>query len=306
MLKTFHLVDGKLAETDAQKAQLHVYINPDINEKSYLINQLLIDEHTFNSSLDPEELGRLEFEANHLAVIIKRPKRYVSNDNFLFKVSSVGLFLFSEKLILVLGENELAWDGRIFSKMQSVQDIFLRIIFHCVQHFEEHLRVIRKISDELELEINKAVSNKDLLNMFKIEKSLVYYLDAINSNNAVTEKLKTSSVKLGFSQEVNEFLDDLIIEGHQCFQQANSYSEVLSSMMDAWASIINNNLNIQLKRLTFLSIGIMTPTLVVSLFSMNVPLPIPQEGTMVSFWFVTGLAAFSVLALLVVRFYKKL
>ncbi len=306
MLKTFHLVDGKLAETDAQKAQLHVYINPDINEKSYLINQLLIDEHTFNSSLDPEELGRLEFEANHLAAIIKRPKRYVSNDNFLFKVSSVGLFLFSEKLILVLGENELAWDGRIFSKMQSVQDIFLRIIFHCVQHFEEHLRVIRKISDELELEINKAVSNKDLLNMFKIEKSLVYYLDAINSNNAVTEKLKTSSVKLGFSQEVNEFLDDLIIEGHQCFQQADSYSEVLSSMMDAWASIINNNLNIQLKRLTFLSIGIMTPTLVVSLFSMNVPLPIPQEGTMVSLWFVAGLAAFSVLILLVVRFYKKL
>jgi magnesium transporter len=182
----------------------------------------------------------------------------------------------------------------------------LRIIFHCVQHFEEHLRVIRKVSDELEQEINQAVSNKDLLNMFKLEKSLVYYLDAINSNNKVIEKLKANSGKLSFPPEINEFLDDLIIEGSQCYQQADSYSEVLSSMMDAWASIINNNLNVRLKRLTVVSICIMTPTLVVSLFSMNVPLPLPQHDTIMSFWIVTALAVSSVVVLLIVGSYKKL
>lgn len=306
MLKTFRLVDGKLAETSVENAQVFIYINPDAQEKSYLINQYLIDEHTLNSSLDPEELGRIEFEANHLAAIVKRPKRYDSKDNFLFKVSSVGLFLFPEKLVLIFGSEELLYDRRIFTKMNSLRDVFLRIIFHCTQHFEEHLKIIRKISDELELEINQAVSNKDLLNMFKLEKSLVYYLDAINSNNKVTERLKANSVKLGFSQEVCEFLDDLIIEGNQCFQQADSYSEVLSSMMDAWASIINNNLNVRLKRLTLLSICIMTPTLVVSLFSMNVQLPLPQEGTIFSFWVVSGMAAFSVVLVLLLGYYKKL
>lgn len=306
MLKKFCLAEGKLAETSVEDAQVYIYINPDAQEKSFLINQYLIDEHTLNSSLDPEELGRIEFESSHLAAIVKRPKRYDFHDNFLFKVSSIGLFLFAEKLVLIFGSEEFLYDSRVFSKMHSVRDVFLRVIFNCALHFEDHLRVIRKISDELELEINQAVSNKDLLNMFKLEKSLVYYLDAINSNSKVTEKLKASSVKLGFSQDVCEFLDDLIIEGNQCFQQAESYSQVLSSMMDAWASIINNNLNVRLKRLTLLSICIMTPTLVVSLFSMNVQLPLPQGGTIFPFWIVSGMAAFSVVLVLLLGHYKKL
>lgn len=241
-----------------------------------------------------------------MAAIIKRPKKYCVQDNFIFKVSSIGLFLYPEKLVLVCPEEDPTWESKVFSKMHSVQDIFLRIIFQCALHFEGHLKVIRKISDELELEINQAVSNKDLLHMFKLGKSLVYYLDAISSNSSVIERLKMNSSKLGFSQEMNDFLDDLIIESKQCYQQADSYSDVLSGMTDAWASIINNNLNIRLKRLTVVSICIMTPTLVVSLFSMNVPLPLPQTGTLVSFWLVLGMSVLSVLALLLIGLYKKL
>lgn len=295
-----------MQETDEQNAQVLVYIDPDLHERSRLITQLAIDEHTLGSSLDPEELGRIEFETSHLAAIIKRPRRYSSEDNFLFKVHSVGLFLFAERLVIVCAEDVFSWEGRTFSKIYTVRDLFLRIILSSVLHFEGHLRVIRKISDELEMEINQALTNKDLLNMFKLEKSLVYYLDGINSNNKVIDRLKANSAKLGFSPEVNEFLDDMIIEGVQCYQQADSYSEVLSSMMDAWASIINNNLNVRLKRLTVVSICVMTPTLVVSFFSMNVPLPLPQSGTLVSFWVVTAMAAFSVIILLLIGLYKKL
>lgn len=294
-----------MQETEAQRASVFVYANPDLQEKSYLINHLAIDEHTLHSALDPEELGRIEFEANHFAAIIKRPKRYCAQDNFMFKISSVGLFLFSDKLVVVTGEDELGWEGRAFTRMQTIRDVLLRTILSSVLHFEEHLRVIRKISDELETEINQAVTNKDLLHMFKLEKSLVYYIDAINSNNKVTDKIKASAAKLEFSPEAHEILDDLIIEGSQCFQQADSYSQVLSSMMDAWASIINNNLNVRLKRLTVISICIMTPTFVVSLFSMNLPLPLSQQGG-VSFWLVAGMAAFSVIVLLLLEHYKKL
>ena len=304
-MKTFRLLEGKFAECSSEEAQIYFYLNPDENEKNYLINQVLIDEHTLHSSLDPEEVGRIEFESNHLVAITKRPKRYSAEDDFLFKVASLGLFLFPDKLIIVSAENDLSWEGKIYSKMQTPQDVFLRIIFKTILHFEEHLRVIRKVSDELELEIKRAFSNKDLLNMFKLEKSLVYYIDAINSNNKVIEKLKLSSAKSGFSQDVNEFLDDLMIEGNQCAQQANSYSQVLSSMMDAWASMINNNLSIRLKTLTLLSLCIMTPTLVVSIFSMNVALPIPQEGSVCSFWIVLGLAFSSVVAILTAWFYNK-
>jgi magnesium transporter len=306
MLKTFHLSDGKLTACAQDCSQLFVYINPDEQEKLFLTSQLGIDEHTLNSSLDPEEVGRVEFETNHLATIIKKPKKYSSKDNFIFKISSIGLFLFSDKLVLIFNDEDLVWESRIFSKMHSVRDIFIRIIFSCVVHFEEHLKVIRKISEELEQEINQAVSNKDLMHMFKLSKSLVYYVDAINSNSKVIERLKMNSAKLAFDQDVNEFLDDLIIESSQCYQQADSYLEVLSGMTDAWASIINNNLNIRLKRLTIISICIMTPTFIVSLFSMNVELPLPQHGSLLSFWVVTAMAFVSVVGLLLVGYYKKL
>jgi magnesium transporter len=142
--------------------------------------------------------------------------------------------------------------------------------------------------------------------MFKVSKGLVYYLDAINSNSKVIERLKMNAMKLSFDADMNDFLDDLIIESSQCYQQADSYLNVLSSMTDALASIINNNLNIRLKRLTVLSLCIMTPTFVVSIFSMNVPLPLPQVDTHFSFWAVMILASISVLVLLILGYYRKL
>ena len=307
MLKTYKLSNGRLVSSaEGDNADLYVYVDPDEKEKAYLTGALLVDEHTLNSAFDPDELGRVEFENNHVAAIVKKPKRYTSDDHFFFKVSSVGLFLYSDKLVIVTNNDDFNWDARIFIKMHVAKDIFLRVIFQCVLHFEEHLRVIRKISDELEEEINKTISNKDLLNMFKLNKGLVYYLDAINSNNKVIERLKINSAKLAFDQEENEFIDDLIIECNQCFQQADSYLEVLSSLINSWASIINNNLNIRIRRLTVVSICIMTPTFVVSLFSMNVPLPLPQSGTILSFWVVTAMALMSVLGLLLIGYFKKL
>jgi magnesium transporter len=300
MLITFQILNGKVVEAPVEQAQVFVYVEPDDKEKSYLINQIGLDEHTFNSALDIEELARLEFETSHMAAIVKRPKKYAVEDNFFFKVSSLGLFLFPEKLIIVTGDKDFGLDGRIFNKIHSLQDLFLKVIFSCIWRFEEHLRTVRKISEELESVINRSFSNKDLLHLFQLEKSLVYYLDAINSNNTVIEKLKSTFLKLGFAPEVNEFLDDVSIEGVQCYKQAETYSEVLASMMDARASIINNNLNIRIKTLTLLSLCIMLPTLVVSVFSMNVPLPIPQHDNPISFWIVMGLAAFSVCVILTV------
>ena len=306
MLKTFQLSNNRLCETLEDKSNIFVYINPDEKERARLTSFWQVDEHTLNSSLDPDELGRVEFETNHLAAIIKKPKKYTVNDNFVFKISSIGLFLYTDKLVVILGEDDINWESRIFGKMSSIQDVFLRIIYHCVLHFEDHLKVIRKISEELEGEINQAVTNKDLLHMFKLNKGLVYYLDAINSNSKVAERLKMHAPKLSFDSDMNDFLDDLIIESSQCYQQADSYLDVLSGMTDALASIINNNLNIRLKRLTVVSICVMTPTLIVSLFSMNVALPLPQTGTLFSFWVVMAMAGASVVGLLLLGYYKKL
>ena len=304
MLKSYIFADGKLVAAPAEASQVFVYSDPDELQRAYLINQLLIDEHTLHSSLDPDELGRVEYEADHVAVIVKRPRRYSSADNFLLKVSSMGLFIFADKIIIVSAD-EFPFEGRIFGRLRSTQDVFLRVIFTCIRHFEEHLTVIHSISDELEQDLNTSMSNKSLFNMFNLEKSLVYYLNAINSNSKVIEKLKNNAGKFNFSQETLEFLEDVIIENAQCYEQANTYSQVLSSLMDARASVINNNLSMRLKTLTIFSICIMMPTLVVSLFSMNVKLPIPQEGTLWPFWMIMTIAIGSIITIMTIWRVRK-
>ncbi len=305
MRKYYNIVDGKIVENGADVCPVLVYINPDEAEKKHLIDDFRIDDHNINSALDPNEIGRVEFEVDHTVLIIKRPKRYSSEDNFQLKISSIGLFLFSDKLIVLVTEEIELFDGRSFARVRSIQDLFLKLIYRCILHFVQHLQVVHTISDELEAEINKAMSNQHLINMFNLEKSLVYYLNAISYNGKVVEKLRASQAKLSLSVEEVEFLEDLSIENSQCYEQANTYSQVLSSMMDAWASVVSNNLNILIKKLTILMIGIMLPTLVLNIFSMNLPLPFNMEAHPYAFWIAIGVAGLSIFSVFVIREHKK-
>jgi magnesium transporter len=289
MLRQLNLVDGKLVESHNGPGAVSVYIAPDESERKFLIEHLKIDEHTLNSSLDPDEPSRLEYEPEHVAMIFKRPKRYSAADNFLFKVASTGAFIFRDRLIIVIAEDVPLFEGKPFAKIQSIQDITLRLIYRSIAHFVEHLRGIDAISSELEQQIYASMENKHLVHLFMLEKSLVYYLNAVNSNGALIEKLKNNAAKLGFSPENVEFLDDIMIENNQCRIQTEIYSQVLASLMDARASIVSNNVNIRVKALTLITILIMLPTLIVSIFSMNVKIPIAWHQD--AFWIITGLAS---------------
>lgn len=295
MLKQLYITDGKVTDCGQGEAPVWVYTAPDEAERKYLIEQLKIDEHTLNSALDPDELSRVEFEPEHAAMIFKRPKHYTAQDNFLFRVVSTGVFLFKDRLIIVRTDDAALFEGRPFLKIQTVQDVFLKLIYRAIAHFVEHLRAINMISGELEQQINLSMENRYLLNLFTLEKSLVYYLSAINSNAVLIEKLRNNAAKLGLTPENGEFLDDILIENNQCRGQTEIYSQVLASLMDARASIISNNLNVRIKALTIITIGIMLPTFIVSLFSMNVPIPMSHHWY--AFWVIIAITTVSVAAL---------
>ena len=297
MLRRMYISDnGKLQEDNKAEPLVYVYTAPTDEEKKQLIEQYKIDEHTLNSSLDPDELSRLEFEPEHIAMIFKRPRHYAAEDNFLFKVASTGVFMFKDKLIIVTADEAPLFEGRLFMKVQSVQDIVLKMINRSIFHFLEHLKAINVLAGSIEQLISTSMENKYLLNLFTLEKSLVYYVNATNSNGVLIERLKNSATRIGLTPEHIEILDDLAIENSQCREQANIYSQVLASLMDARATIVANNLNIRIKMLTILTIVIMLPTLVVSIFSMNVELPLVHNDPL-SFWIISGLAALSVSAL---------
>ena len=304
MRKDYQISGCKIVEGGSSEPYpIWVFIDPDKDEKRYLVEELKIDEHTLNSSLDPDELARLEFEPDHIALIYKRPKNYSGKDQFLFKTGSSGVFLFKDRMVMVLSEDIPLFDGKQFTRVVALNDLLLKLLFRSVYHFLEHLKIISMISDELEQKVNTSMENKYLINMFTLEKSLVYYLNAINSNSMLIEKLKMNAVKIGFTPEETEFLDDLVIENNQCIKQAEIYSNILASLMDARVSIVSNNLNILIKTLNIITIAIMVPTLVVSAFSMNVKIPIAYHPQ--AFWMIMGMATVSVISLMILWYYKR-
>ena len=266
-------------------------------ERRGLVERYKLDEHTLNSALDPDELARLEFEPEHVAVIYKRPKNFPTEHGVAFRVASSGIFLFKDKLILVQPEDINLFEGKPFARLHSLPEVMLKLIYRSIFHFLEHLKIINTTFDDLEQKINTAMENRYLINMFALEKSLVYYLNALNGNGVLCEKLRNNAAKIGFSQEELEYLDDLIVENAQCARQAEIYSNILASLMDARASIVGNNLNVLMKRLNLITIGIMVPTLVVSAFSMNVGIPLASHPN--AFWMIMGLAAASVLGFMI-------
>ncbi len=293
MLRRLDIRDRQLFVTETDEGRILLYIDPSEEERRHLVEMLNIDRHTLASALDPNELGRVEFEPDHAAIIFKRPKQYCADDNFYFKISSVGMFLFAEQLVIVIADDDLRFEGKHFLQLQSLRDVVLKTAFRSIWHFEEHLKVFNMIAEELEHKVNKSMENKHLLHMFTLEKSLVYYLNAIGSNGRVIEKLKATGTRLRLTADDIEFLDDLTIENAQCQEMATTYSQVLSSLVGARVSVVSNNLNATMKRLMLVTIGLMLPTAVFSIFGMNVQLPIATEDGHAGFWIILAIAAIS-------------
>ncbi len=296
MIRTYEIRDSKITLCPEKTASIIIYINPDESNRKTLVEKHEIDEHTLNSALDPDELARVEFEPEHIAMIIKRPKNYSGIEQFLFSVSSFGIFWFKNKLIVVISEDIQLFEGKIFNKVFSLEEVVLKMIYGTIYHYLGHLKVINMVSDSLEQKINTSMKNEFLINLFTLEKSLVYYLNAINSNSLVISRLRQYSAKIGFSEDSIETIDDIIIENNQCYKQAEIYSNILAGLMDARVSIVSNNLNILMKTLNIITISIMVPTFVVSAFSMNVQIPLMHNS--LAFWIIMGLAITSVVIFL--------
>jgi magnesium transporter len=272
----FRLTDGRPVACNEGDAQIIAYNNPGPAEEAELLERFNIDSHTLQSALDPEELSRLEFEPDHAAVIFKRPKSYCADDNFLLKVTSTGAFLYADLLVVIMPDDAPLFEGRAAFPVHSLQDVILRMLYQSISHFEGHLKAINMLSDSLEKRLAKSMENKYLLNMFALEKSLVYILNSLSSNSTLCQKLRLSASRLGFDGDQIGVLEDILIENKQCFRRAQIYSEVLGGLMDSRASIVSNNLNHLIKKFTIITIAIMLANLIVSIFSMNVH--IPGEG----------------------------
>lgn len=274
MIKKLKIKDNKLIPSKIdENADIELFIVPNQKECQFLIKNYNLNEHNLSSSLDPDEISRLEFEEDHIVIIIKRPKNYFNKDNFLFKITSIGLFIFKNKMIIVIPDDiqilEGGFETKPLIKINNLNDVILKLLYGTIYHFLDHLKIINMISDSIEEKINTSLENKYLINMFTLEKSLIYYLNGIVSNSILLEKIKSNISKFNFTERQIQILEDVIIENNQCNKQAEIYSNILAGLMDARFSIVNNNLNILMKSLTLINVVFMPLNLIAGIGGMS-------------------------------------
>ena len=271
MFRCYDLVDGRVQSCpEGQLGLIQVYSAPTDEEKNYLIDQCGIDAHTLASALDEDEISRIEYEPNHIAVIMKRPRNFQIDRRMAFRVSSIGAFLFKDRLIVIQAEQMPLFEhGRMPLRGNSIQGVLLRLLHHATHHFLQHLRIIRNISDEIESKIEFAVTNKSLVNMFSLLKSLTYYESATSANQMLLSRLRSNAERIGFTDEEVEFLEDITVENKQCDNLANIYAGILTGMSDARVSVVSNNLAVIMKYLAIINIVFMPLTVITGLGGMS-------------------------------------
>jgi len=170
---------------------------------------------------------------------------------------------------LIVPRGDLPLLGRGFKRIDSIWECVLQVLLMTVHHYLDHLKAIKMISQQLQAKLVSSMENRYLLQMFALGESLVYYHNALESNLTVLLKLRSTPEKQSLTANQINLLDDVIIENQQASKQANIYSTVLSGLMDARGTIINNNMNVLLKNLTVINVVFLPLNLIASMGGMS-------------------------------------
>jgi magnesium transporter len=249
--------------------QIAFFSAPDERDRSTLRKQFGLDDYDLSSTGDPDEVPRVEISTDRTFIVWKVPKSAKVAEALELGVRPVSLALVADRLAVVMSEGDISFAAREFRNCGSVRDILLGYLLHTVRHFVGHLRVIKQLSSDLEKKITVSMENRHLLQMFALSESLVYYIDAIEGNGVVLAKLHSIASDLGLDTRQRQLLDDIILENGQAARQANIYSSVLSGLMDARGTIVNNNMNVLLKNLTLINIVFLPLNLIASIGGMS-------------------------------------
>jgi magnesium transporter len=264
------------------------------------------------AALDMEEPSRIEVEEDHILIITNVPK-LDAGVSLGYDTIPLGIVISPDYIVTVcLEENEVLDDfdrlHHLFFDTRKRTRFLLQILYKCAVVFLKDLRIMNKRTDEIEQDLRRSMKNKELFLLLDLQKTLTYFTVALRSNRNVVERLmrlfSNPSVhdKVKLREDDEELLEDVRIEFDQAIEMVQMHGEVLASMMDAFASVISNNLNIVMKFLTSVTIVMAIPTIVASFFGMNVPVPWADKA----FGFLYAMLVALVLAISVtVLFWKK-
>jgi magnesium transporter len=258
-----------------------------------------------NYSLDMDEMARMERDEDYTFILLRIPI-YQPDSDIPYNTVPLGIMILGNKIITVC-----KYDSDIFKPLTNGKHRFMKtgkryrltlyIFLETAMRYLNLLREINRATEQVEDRLQKSTQNRELLELLKYQKSLTYFATALRSNEVMMERVQKTQL-FNYYEEDQDLLEDVLTENQQAIQMTGIATEILSGMMDAFASIISNNLNVVMKALAALTIILNMPTIVASFYGMNVALP--GEGHPNAFLTVIGLSM-GLTALATYIFYKR-
>lgn len=296
MIRIFKTMDGKIHQVEeAGEGCWLALTDPTATEIFEVSNQFHIEVDDLRAPLDEEERSRIEVEDDYTLIIVDTPILEERGEKDWYGTIPLSIIVTDEVIITVCLEDTSVlgrfMDGRVRNFYTYMKTRFiLQILYKNASMFLHYLRIIDKKSEEVEEKLQAATRNEELIELLELEKSLVYFTTSLKSNEMVLERLlRVERIKQ--YPDDTDLLEDVIIENKQAIEMANVYSGILSSMTDAFASIVSNNLNIVMKFLATVTIVLSIPTMIFSAYGMNLDADgMPFAGNSAGFAIVIVLA----------------
>lgn len=284
MLTFYKTVEGQMQQLSACEPGCWVHcVSPTDEEISRLIDHLNVEPDFFRAALDEEESPHIDQEDACTLIMVDIPTVLKGEDGLSYSTRPLGIIITEKNVVTVsLYENPLFdefADGAVKDVQTNLKTRFvLQWMLRIASRYLLYLKQIDRTSDQLEEEVRKSMKNNELICLLNIEKSLMYFSSSLKQNEITLEKImRGRAVKL--YDEDQDLLEDVLIEVKQAIDMANIHLNVLSGTMDAFASLINNNMNNVMKILASITLIISIPTVVSGIWGMNVG-NLPSEN----FW----------------------
>lgn len=305
MVDIYKTIDGQMTEQSEITPDCWInVINPTAEEINELVETLGVEQDFLLAPLDEEETSRIESEGDQTLMIIDVPFTRQENKLVIFETIPVGIIITKDHVITVCLRDSIILRDFAEGKVKQVHTymktrFLLQILYRVATRFLQNLRQIDKISSNVEKQLHLSMRNKELIQLLDLEKSLVFFSTSLKSNEVTLEKtMRGRFIKM--YEDDQDLLEDVLIEVKQAIEMSNIYSNILSGTMDAFASIISNNLNIVMKVMTSITVLMAIPTMIASFYGMNVGGTIPFPN----FWFVV-LLSLGITAIAWYILYKK-
>ena len=279
-------------------------INPSDDEVEDVCALTGVAEEMIKAALDAEETARVERDDGNFLCLLDTPTITDTEDGDTDETIPMAI-IYNENCIITVSLRGNPVLGDFVSSRVDIDTarpvlFILEFMMGNAKRFLSNLRQIDKKSHRVQAELHRSMKNRELIQLLALENSLVYFSTALNSNIKVYNKFERVPEVVG-NEDYRDVFDDVVIETRQAMEMCNIYRDILSGTMDAYASVISNNVNIVMKLLTAITMIISIPTLIASLWGMNVG--VPFGDTAGGFWIVLGISVVitGIVAMFIVR-----